>query len=359
MVIFGGAAGDRLGQRTLMLRCYGGYLIALTTFAFVWHTHVPVAGILVGYTVLSATLTGFGTPSESVFVRQLVPDARVPRMMSISTTLGLVTRLAGPAAGAALIGWVGMSGSAIANAATDALLLVVLWRLRPRYAAPPQSRPTGGTREALAEGLRALRSHTDTRALLAALSLFAGAFLPLSTLLIPLLAHQRGWAPGQAGALVMASTAGSLTISAALAIAGPYRRPIIPMVAGVVLATASQIGLGLGLPLTPRVVCAYLCGLGIAAFSMHLGPLFVLRTPRELQSRFSALLTMAQMLPVMVTSLALGPIGQHLGATTALIGAAGLGCLALIPLLASPDLRRAVFEPRGRTRQAAATTAAD
>ena len=352
LVIFGGVAGDRLGQRTLMLRCYTGYLIVLIAFALTIHTRTPLAVMLITYTVLSAALTGFGTPSESVFVRQLVPDARVPHMMAISTTLGLITRLVGPAAGAALIGWAGMSGSALANAASDALLVLVLWRIHPRYASPHDARPKQRTKDSLLEGLHALRSRPDTRAMLVSLSVFAGAFLPVSTLLIPLLAHQHSWTSGHAGALVMGNTAGSLTISAALAALGPYRKPVIPMVFGTVVAAASLSVLSIGLPVAPSVVCTYLCGLGIAMFTMHMSPLFVLRTPRELQSRFSSLLTMAQMLPVMVTSLVFGTVGQHLGVRTALIGAAMLGVLTLVPLLTTPDLRRAVFESQRRQPKA-------
>ncbi|MCL1841628.1 MAG: MFS transporter [Propionibacteriaceae bacterium] len=348
LLIFGGVVGDRHGQRALMLRCYTAYLVLLSTFALVWHLHLPVAAILLGYTVLNAVIYGFSSPSSSVFVRQLVPDDRVPHLMSISTTIGLLTRLAGPAVGAALIAWVGLTGSALIDAATDALAILVLWRIRPRYAPATHTRPRGRSLDTLVEGLRSIGSHADIRALLVTVAIFAGAVLPLSSLLIPLLAHQHGWTSAHAGILIMANTAGSLTTSAILALRGPYHRPIIPMVAGTVLAAAALIVFSLGLPLAPSAVCVYLCGLGIATLTMHMSPLFVLRTPRELQSRFQSLLSMTQLLPVMVTSLAFGPIAQHLGARTAILIAGILAAVALVPLLTNRDIRTAAFAPRAR-----------
>jgi len=341
-LLFGGVAGDRLGQRQLMLRTLMCSVVGLVGFTVCAKVGISMVVLILAWDVISAMISGFRTPSQTVFVRQLVPPSEVPRWMSASSSVTLVMRLVGPALGGVLIMIGGISFSALINAITFVLVIGVLLRIRPLrsdVASPPQH---SGFQD-FTDGLRALKGHAAISHMLIGLCFVAGGFLPVTSLCLPLLAHAHSWSAALGSTLVMASTAGSLAVSTILTIIGPYRRPLIPMVSGIAISAAAVAVLSLNIGVTGAIVAAFLSGAGIVLFTLHLSPLYILLTPETMQSRFSSLLTLAQMLPTMVTSLAIGTLSQHFDIQAALIFCACVGALALVPLLGSQPLRQASF----------------
>ena len=341
-LLFGGVAGDRLGQRQLMLRTLMCSVVGLAGFAVCASVGISMVVLILVWDVISAMISGFRTPSQTVFIRQLVPPAQVPKWMSASSSVTLVMRLVGPALGGVLIMLGGISLSATLNAVTFILVICVLLRLHPTGGDASSPSQRSGFQD-LVDGLKALRGHGAISHMLVGLCFVAGGFLPVTSLCLPLLAHAHSWSAGTGSALVMASTAGSLAVSTVLTIIGPYRRPILPMVSGIAISAVAIAVLSQNIGVTGAVAAAFISGAGIVLFSLHLSPLYVLLTPAAMQSRFSSLLTLAQMLPTMVTSLVIGSVTQNFSIQTALIVCACVGAVALVPLVWSQPLREVTF----------------
>lgn len=81
-------------------------------------------------------------------------------------------------------------------------------------------------------------------------------------------------------------------------------------------------------------------GVGTAAFTTHLFPLYLLRTPENMLARFQALLGVVQAAPMVIANNLLGTLATHIGPTAALVVLAGLEIVATPVLLSSPTLRR-------------------
>nr|WP_281245634.1 MFS transporter [Propionibacterium cyclohexanicum] len=323
----------------LSCRCWP-WAVSSVRGVWAWRLGVPLVALLVGYAVIAAVIDGFRSPSELVFIRQFVEPEDVPRAMSVSSTLGTVATLAGPGLGGLLIAWGGLPAPIVFDIVTFLLVIGVLVRLHPRHELTGNP-STGNTLTQLREGLSALRRHRSGRALVASLVLVAGGLLPVTNLLVPLLARSRAWSAGATGAIVMASTAGTVLVSAALAIFGPLHRAQVALVAGVGLACFAVAAMAV-LPSSWAVGgAAFLLGAGLMVFSGHLSPLFVLLTPAKLQSRFASVLVMAQMMPAVVTNLLLGTLTQRWGTPLALGCCAILGLAGTVPLLACAPLRQA------------------
>lgn len=336
-LLFGGVAGDRTGQRRLLIRTLACSIGALIGFLVAVTLSAPLPVVLVFYAIISATIEGYRTPSEIVFIRQFVEPAEVPRAMSASTSLSLIAAITGPGLAGLLIAQGGLPASIVFNIVSFALVLLALTRLHPRHeiTGTTTSHPILAD---LREGLTSLAQAPSITALVASLSLLAAGLLPVSSLLIPLLARYHGWSSGTAGAIVMASSAGSLLVATLLATFGPRSHARRAMLAGAAAAFIAVAAMALG-P-SPWLVgaSALLCGAGVSYYTGHLSPLFVLLSSHDMQSRFSSVLAMAQALPNALASLALGTISQHWGTPTALLTSAAFGAAALIPLAVSSTL---------------------
>lgn len=257
-------------------------------------------------------------------------------------------RLLGPAVGGGLIALAGISASAVLNAVSFAVVIVALMGIRPVY--PPPETVGGSGWQDVVDTVRRLRGRREVIAMLIALCCVAGAFLPVTSLCLPLLAHAHGWSPSQGSLLVIASSAGMLLVSAVLAAVGPYHRPGAPMAAGIAMTAASLLVMAAGPSLAVDTAASFASGVGICLFTLHMSPLFVLRTPSDMQSRFTALLTLGQMLPTFLTAPVLGLISQRVSVGASLLVCAVIGSAGLVPVLASGALRRATLPVSGRSR---------
>ncbi|MCI1748095.1 MAG: MFS transporter [Acidipropionibacterium sp.] len=340
-VIFGGVIGDRIGQKRLMAYSLAGSVIVLVGFAGFQVSGANLAVLLIIRAVLNAAIAGLRAPSQTVFIRQLAPPEKVPRLMSVSSSLSIVMRLLGPAVGGAIIALSGISASAIFNAASFTVVLIALLWIRPAYPPPPTVKRSGW--RDIVDAVAKLRGLPEIVAMLITLCCVAGAFLPVTSLCLPLLAHAHGWSPSQGSVLVMASSAGMLLVSGVLSVAGPYHRPGVPMGAGIVITAVSLIVMAVGPSLVVDAVASFVSGVGICLVTLHMSPLFVLKTPSDMQSRFASLLTLGQMLPTFITTPILGLISQRISVKAALLGCAVIGSMGLVPVLASSPLRRATL----------------
>jgi len=336
MLLLGGVLADRQGQRSLLLRTTWASLGVVVVFAALYLAKVPVRELLIGQAVAAGAIAGFEAPSTGVFVRQLVEPGQVARSMSLSTTLNQTASLLGPALGGVAVAVGGLLVGLSAEGLGLLTLLAALAIVRPLDV---ERRPAEPLHAGIAAGLRGLIHDRLVRRLLISVALVTAAYLPLVGVLIPLVARQSGWSSPQMGAISTAWVAGSLAVSGLVAAFGPVRRVVIPMAAGLTLAAAAVGAMTVLGGMAAAAACTALAAIGISLFTSHVMPLFVLASPPHLQSRFQAVLGMAQTVPMAVGGLAFGFLSDAFGARRQLGLCAALGLVALTSLLTGPIIQ--------------------
>ena len=343
LMLLGGVAGDRLGARRVMIVCDAlmvAVAAALGLVAFRWGTPLPV---LVAAALVVGTVDAFYLPSSGSMPRRLVDDAHLYRAVALKQSGTQVVAMVGGPIGGAAVAFGGFAAAAWFDAATFAVVLVVLIAIRPRFDVPAAPNHESVAQAAL-DGVRvAIR----TPALGPALLLVAGAagfILPTTTLLVPLLARDHGWTAATAGLVVGAQGAGLILATFVVARRGSARRPGKAAGAGLLLAAAGQAGLAaLGAP-APAVVAATLVGVGSGVFVANLAPLLLGAAPRTHLARIQALVGVGQSAALVVTNNVLGAV-----ADIASVGVAVLCCAVALAAcagggLVTPALRGLTLE---------------
>ncbi|TCC00686.1 MFS transporter [Micromonospora zingiberis] len=400
LLLVGGAVADRVGPWPVMIVSVAVMVVVAVASALaVWSVTDPRLPLLL--TALAIGIVdAFHLPSTGSMPRRLVPPAALARAMSARHLAGQLALFAGPAAGSLILAAAGLAVVALANAASFLVLLWVLLALLPR--ARPQIKPTPAGRQAecpptgqpgvltpagqqvkptltghlakptltghLAEptltgqrggasrgvaarraeplwrapldGLRVAWSHPVLRATLLLTGVAAGFLLPVTTLLVPLLARQRTWSPQAAGVVVAAVALGTATVAVAVLIRGALPRPGAVAAAGLLVAAGGVVGLAGGGTPTWAAVAGLAVGAGSGVFATHVGPLILAATPATHLARVQSVLVLVQSLPLLLTTNVLGSFAEATRASTVLYGcAAALGTAGLVAL-ASPILRR-------------------
>lgn len=98
---------------------------------------VVLTTVLLPRTVL--LLDAFSLPATGSFPRLFVDDADLPRALALTSSAGRLVRLGAGPAGGLLVALAGLSGAAVVDAASFAVVLGVLVVIRPRHEAPPSA----------------------------------------------------------------------------------------------------------------------------------------------------------------------------------------------------------------------------
>jgi MFS family permease len=132
LTMHGGVVADRHDKRLILiitqvvqiaLALAMGYLVGSGQIA-VWH--VLIAGILLGIS------TAFEMPAASALTPELVEPSQIKAAIAVDRSIFHATRLAGPAIGGWLIGWLGTASAFYANATSFLALIIALLTLHPR-----------------------------------------------------------------------------------------------------------------------------------------------------------------------------------------------------------------------------------
>jgi MFS family permease len=298
--------------------------------------------LTIGHLVAVALLTGvvgsFFRPAETAAIRAVVPRRQLPTAFSQNQARQHVAALVGPPLGGALYAatrWAPF----LVDAVTFAASALAIGRIRAPLTAPETAAPSTGMLHDIGEGLRFMMSRGFLRAIVAfaALANFAGQafFLVLTLKLL-----EAGVHPAAIGLID--------TIGAVAGIAGAVAAPWL-----VRKVPSGALAIGMGLLLVVAVVpmaftdSVLLIGgllavalLGNPAGNVSVTSYLVATTPDHLQGRCQAALGFC-------TS-ALMPIGPVLGGAAmarwggekAMLLAAGLLAVAVLPLVLSGDTRR-------------------
>lgn len=328
LVLVGGSVADRVGARRLLL-CSETVMVAVClALAAGLQATGPAPWLLVAVSLISGVVSAFSLPALGSMPRRLVDDAALPRAMAVRQGLGQVALLAGAPLGGVLFTAVGLPAIAVADAVCFAAILVVLAVIRPGRHTTPS---TGPFWRSLSDGARVV---ARTRGLAAALALTgatAAVVLPVSSLLVPLLAREAGWDAGATGLVVGAQAAGS--IGAALVVARTGTTHQTGRTVGMGLATAAA-GVALvaagGGATALAAGAAVVVGAGTGVAVAHLGPFVLGSAPRTHLARVQAWAALAQLAPVVASNNLLGALADSVSPVAALCCCAAVLCACAV-----------------------------
>ncbi|MGN6634933.1 MAG: MFS transporter [Oryzihumus sp.] len=332
LLLVGGAMGDRWGARRVMV--VGDAVMCLATAALTLLVHLGGvhAWLLVGAGLTIGVVDAFYLPATGTFPRLFVDDADLPRALALTASASQLVRLGAGPAGGLLVALAGLSGAAVVDAISFAVVLAVLVVIRPRHEAPP-SPAAGPLWHQVADGLQLVWRSPSLRTALATVSLVASFLLPVASLCIPLLARTHGWSAVSGGLLVGATVAGALSVTVLVARRGASGQPMLVAGAGLLVAGCGTLAVAWSPWLGTAVVGALVQGVGTALFTTRVGPILLGSAPRTHLARVHSLRVLVQAATLVVALPLLRSLAAWAGAvaatTTCAVGTAAAGVVLL------------------------------
>ena len=327
LLLLGGAVADRFGIRRMLI-AGDTVMLALSSFVVLAAAATGVhPWLLIVVAVVSGVEGAFYLPASGVLPRLFATGEDLPRATAFNGTLGALARIAGPPCGALMVAVIALSGAAAIDGVTFAVILVVLWRIRPPFA--PTAEPADAGWSVL-RPLGAVWRAPDLRAVLLTTGAIAAAVLPTVIYGPSLLARQCGWGPGASGLIEVGWLIGGIAVTALIARRGTSRR-IGPAVAlGLFLITAGLLGMALA----PLPVVAFgftvVLGVGVSVCTGHLWPAYLQATPMDQLGRYQSLLVFAQMTTLLGATVVFTTIAGRLNTRWSI----GLCAMVLVATLA-------------------------
>jgi MFS family permease len=336
LLLAGGAVGDRFGAWGTMIVCDAVMtVVTLLAAAGAWLVGAP-AWLLLGTALVVGIVDAFYLPSSGSMPRRLVADHGLARAMSARQVGGQLTSFAGAPLGGLLVATLGLAAAALADALTFAAMLVILVILRPRGPRgprPPGSAPQGAWRH-MVDGVRVAVADRLLRPALLLLVAAAGLLLPVSGLVVPLLARERSWSGVATGCVAGAVALGTMCAALGVLARGARSRPGLAAVGGLLAASAGMLGLAVSASPGWAVAAGLGTGVGNGLFAAHVAPLILGRTAGTHLARVQSVVVLAQSLPLLATNNVIGGLVDAVGAP------ATLGCCAAaLAVAASMALR--------------------
>ncbi len=365
LLLVGGAVADRIGAWQVMIAAdvaMAGVTLSLALVAWRITDHPAV---LVAAALVIGIADAFYLPSTGSMPRRLVTPAHLTRAASARQLAGQLAAFAGPALGGVLVSADGLPLAAVINAATFVGMAAVLLLIRPRSSivapearrrqrvrlasalvsqrasfsmqdasmlkekaegqgqgrssAEVEEKSSEGRRE-IRDGLRVAFSDLVMRRALLLTAVAAFFLLPVTSSLIPILAHQRHWPATEAG--LIAGMIALVSAFIALLVLKTGKRPNLTH--GLLLAAAGALGLGLARHPFPAIAAAVIIGAGVGMFATGIAPLLLARAPETHLARMQAIVVWVQSVPLLLAHTVLGSLTDVVGAGAVLVGCAVL-----------------------------------
>ncbi|WP_018791070.1 MFS transporter [Salinispora arenicola] len=344
LLLFGGALADRIGAWRVMIMSD----FTMATATVVLGAAVLVLGVqpwlLLAAALVIGVVDAFYLPSSGSMPRRLVSQPALARAMSARQAIGQLATFAGPSMGGLIVAAAGLAAAAFLNAATFVVMAVIMVGLRPRSTPADTPPPAGGSSlRRSADGLRVAWSDPLLRPALGLIAAAAGFLLPVSGLLIPLLATQRQWSAATGGVLAGAIALGIVVVAVIVTAAGAFRRPGVAAASGLALAASAVLALVATNNPVAAVAVAAMVGIGSGVFTTHVGPLILGATPSTHLARVQSVLVLAQSLPLLLTNNVLGSLNDLYNVNVVLAVCSVLLMLAAVLGVRSPVLRTATL----------------
>jgi MFS family permease len=339
LLLFGGAVADRFGAYKVVV--LGDMVMIAVTLGLALALLGGAPGaLLLAVALAIGTVDAFYLPASGAMPRLLTAEGAVPRALAARQLAGQFAAFIGAPLGGALVAIAGLTAAAIFDAATFAVMLLILALIRPR---PIRTAPAGSARKRglwqdAWDGLRVAAQDKLLRVALLLVIAAAGLLLPVASLLVPLIGQRRDWSAATAGVVVGAIALGTSVVALIVLARRASSRPGLVGPAGLLVAALGVAALALPAPPQASAGFALLIGVGTCLFTAHIGPLILTASAASHISRLQAVLGLAQSLPLLLSHSALGALADGLGVTAALLACAGGLAVAASLALASPRL---------------------
>lgn len=338
--LFGGVIGDRFGARQVMIVSDCVMTIVALALAVGAATIGTPIWLLLTVAVLVGIVDAFYLPSSGSMPRRLMDSSLLARGLALQQITRQGINLVGAPVGGLIVASAGVAAAACFDAFTFAVMLAVMILIRPRGDVQPASTRQNVFREAL-DGLLVASRDALLRTLLVLVAVGTGFLLPVSTLLLPLLARENAWGAEALGFTVGAQGGGMAIAGLYVAWRGSLPRPGVVAGVGLLWSGLAVGGLAVCDSSWLAMVAALLIGIGAGFFTTHIAPLVLGGTPQSHLSRVQAVLILAQSVPLLFTNNVLGWATTSQGATVALAVSAAVLVLSALAALGVPALRSA------------------
>ncbi|MCD0485049.1 MFS transporter [Streptacidiphilus sp. ASG 303] len=337
--LWGGALADALDRRRMVLATEAGLgLLSLLLLANALLPH-PLLWPLYAVAALTAALDGLQRPSLDALTPRIVAHDQLTAAAALNSLRWQVGAIAGPSLAGVVAATAGVQVAYALDAATFAVSLLLLARMR---AAPP---PTGAERPSLAAVAEGLRYAWSRKELLGTYAVDVVAMLfAFPNAVFPFLAD-RLHAPWALGLMYAASSAGGLAVSATSGWASRVHRQGRMVVAAAALWGAAVACAGLAGRVWAVLLLLALAGGADMVSGLGRSTMWNQSIPDALRGRLAG---------VELLSYSLGPqLGQvRAGGTAAAFGvrtsvwSGGLLCVAGVAALAASLPRLLAYDDR-------------
>lgn len=333
LLLLGGAVGDRFGARRVMITGDAVMLTATLVLALVGLRLGASPWLLVVVAAVIGTVDAFYLPATGSMPRRLVGKEQLPRALAMQQAGGQIASLLGAPVGAVLVAAAGLTGAAVTDAGTFAIVLVVLVRVRPAFDVERSPRGAGLLTGAV-DGVRIAVGDPVLRPALLLTAAAACFLLPVVSLLNPLLAREHGWSAGAAGLVAGGQSLGTVAVALVVSRQGTLGRIGMGAALGLCVSALGIATVAMAETAAVAVAGGIVVGTGSGVFACHIGPLVLTNIPDTHLARMQALLMLVQSLALVVGNNALGALADTQGATIAAavcaVGVCAAGILGLV-----------------------------
>lgn len=337
LLLTGGAVGDRLGARRVMITGDSVMLAVAAILALVsWRWGTPLA-LLMATALIIGTVGAFYSPSSGSMPRQLVDDECLPRALALNGVSSRLVSMIGGPVGGALVALAGFAAAAAADSVSFAAVLAALIAIRPRFT-PPDAPRHSILRES-ADGIRIAFRTPGLAALLLLVGSVAGFVIPVTSLLVPLLSRQHHWTAAAAGLIVGAQAAAGIVVAILVVRRGSASRPGLAAALGLAITAAGEVLMGLAPVEAVAITGAIAMGAGVATFTCNLAPVLMGTAPRSHLARVQALVVLVQSAALLIFNNVLGAVAHVASPAWAMLTCASVISACALAALLVPSIR--------------------
>lgn len=324
-----GIVADRFDRRMVLLvtDVARGILMLALVFAVTVDAHI---GVVIGLSILAACFSTFFNPAIAALVPTLVDERDLGPANSAWATLDNLAFIIGPALAGILLATGGLQVAFLLNAASFAVVAVVLWRLPVPGRAEARSPRDDDDAAVTPMRWRSLAgSLLGPFALDAATSFVSGG---VSVLTVILAVDVLG--AGQAGTGYLNAAVGVGGVVAGIAGGSLLAQPLrIPLLAGGLIGGAGLAGLGLSGALPLAMLAIAVAVAGVLLLEIVTTTLIQRTVPDELRGRAVGVIQTSSAILYSLGSLVMPILASVLGHGPVLIGAAVLVLVGAVTAL--------------------------
>jgi hypothetical protein len=249
-----------------------------------------------------------------------------------------VASIGGPAVAGLLVAAVGAGAAFLFDAASFAVSVACLLRLRPRVAEEGIEAAPPAFVDAVKSGWREVRSRSWLLAGLGAGCAYAGIVLPAVFVLGPVSISERLGGPGAWAAVVVSFGLGCVLGDVLLLRFRPGHAMRTAAIA-LILASSQAAIYGSGVVLAVMCALQFVAGIGVTAFFTLWEVSLQEHVPGEALSRVSSFDYLASTMLMPVGTAVVGPLAAAVGTQETLLGMSAVGIACALAFLAVPSVR--------------------